>query len=78
MLSLFQESLDYEVDSDLEWEEEEPGESVSDSGGEEDGEPEDEEDEDGFFVPHGYLSEGEGCEDEDDDVSTQRMNVAMM
>lgn len=31
-----------------------------------DAEPED--DEDGsFMVPHGYLSEGEGCEDEDDD-----------
>lgn len=25
------------------------------------------EDSDGFFVPHGYLSEGEGCEDDDDD-----------
>ena len=29
----------------------------------------DSEDEDGFFVPHGYLSEGEGCEDAEEDVS---------
>ena len=33
-----------------------------------DGEGGDEEDEDGFFVPHGYLSEGEGCESEEDEV----------
>jgi len=32
---------------------------------ENDGEQEDEGD--GFFVPHGYLSEGEGCDDDDDD-----------
>jgi hypothetical protein len=56
--------LDYEFDSDDEWEEEEPGESVSsasegeESGGEESGGEEGEED--GFFVPHGYLSEDEG------------------
>ncbi|CAI8014057.1 Chromatin assembly factor 1 subunit A [Geodia barretti] len=56
--------LDYEFDSDDEWEEEEPGESVSsasegeESGGEESGG--EEEGEDGFFVPHGYLSEDEG------------------
>ncbi|XP_063311994.1 chromatin assembly factor 1 subunit A isoform X1 [Pelobates fuscus] len=59
--------LDYEVDSDEEWEEEEPGESLSHSEGDDDDEPkEDEEDDDGFFVPHGYLSEDErGASDED-------------
>ncbi|KAG9471673.1 hypothetical protein GDO78_013791 [Eleutherodactylus coqui] len=54
--------LDYEVDSDEEWEEEEPGESLSHSEGDEDDDDtkEDDEDDDGFFVPHGYLSEDEG------------------
>jgi len=32
----------------------------------------DSEDEDGFFVPHGYLSEGEGCEDEEEEVRTSK------
>ncbi|XP_074310646.1 chromatin assembly factor 1 subunit FAS1-like isoform X2 [Silene latifolia] len=62
--------LDYEIDSDEEWEEEEPGESLSDSEKEEEenldevscnGDDE-EESEDGFFVPDGYLSENEGVE----------------
>ncbi|XP_030075268.1 chromatin assembly factor 1 subunit A [Microcaecilia unicolor] len=58
--------LDYEVDSDEEWEEEEPGESLSHSEGDEDDEAgEDEEDDDGFFVPHGYLSEDEGASEEE-------------
>ncbi|XP_076465159.1 uncharacterized protein LOC143296970 isoform X2 [Babylonia areolata] len=59
--------FDYEVDSDEEWEEEEPGESLSDSNGEEEeGEEEDEGDDDGWMVPHGYLSEDEGCQDDED------------
>ncbi|XP_018647120.1 hypothetical protein Smp_169140 [Schistosoma mansoni] len=37
--------LDYSIDSDDEWEEEEPGESITQSD---------------FFVPHGYLSDDEG------------------
>ncbi|KAM4707615.1 chromatin assembly factor 1 subunit A [Discoglossus pictus] len=59
--------LDYEVDSDDEWEEEEPGESLSHSEGDDDDEPkeDDDEDDDGFFVPHGYLSEDEGASDEE-------------
>ncbi|KAK1370876.1 Chromatin assembly factor 1 subunit FAS1 [Heracleum sosnowskyi] len=57
-------NLDYEIDSDEEWEEEEPGENLSDcdKDGEEDSLEEgpskvvDEDDsEDGFFVPDGYL-----------------------
>ncbi|XP_009767043.1 chromatin assembly factor 1 subunit FAS1 [Nicotiana sylvestris] len=60
--------LDYEVDSDEEWEEEEPGESLSDCDKDDNecleeecsrGEEEDES-EDGFFVPDGYLSDEEG------------------
>ncbi|XP_027440166.2 chromatin assembly factor 1 subunit A isoform X2 [Zalophus californianus] len=57
--------LDYEVDSDEEWEEEEPGESLSHSEGVDDDEVgEDEDEDDGFFVPHGYLSEDEGVTEE--------------
>nr|GME01967.1 chromatin assembly factor 1 subunit FAS1 [Ipomoea batatas] len=58
--------LDYEIDSDEEWEEEEPGESLSDcdkdeveSLDEECTRGDDEESEDGFFVPDGYLYEDE-------------------
>ncbi|KAM8939313.1 chromatin assembly factor 1 subunit A [Pelodytes ibericus] len=60
--------LDYEADSDEEWEEEEPGESLSHSEGDDDDEPkeEEEEDDDGFFVPHGYLSEDEGGASDED------------
>ncbi|GFS10320.1 chromatin assembly factor 1 subunit A [Elysia marginata] len=63
--------FDYEVDSDDEWEEEEPGESLSCSDGEEDKgekgeEDENDEEEDGWMVPHGYLSEDEGCNEDDE------------
>ncbi|XP_043079060.1 chromatin assembly factor 1 subunit A [Puntigrus tetrazona] len=62
------ELLDYEVDSDEEWEEEEPGESLSHSEGDDDDEGgDDDDDDDGFFVPHGYLSEGEGALEEDEE-----------
>ncbi|XP_023572703.1 chromatin assembly factor 1 subunit A [Octodon degus] len=57
--------LDYEVDSDEEWEEEEPGESLSHSEGDDEEEVgEDEDEDDGFLVPHGYLSEDEGVTEE--------------
>ncbi|KAI1883042.1 hypothetical protein AGOR_G00241160 [Albula goreensis] len=70
------ELLDYEVDSDEEWEEEEPGESLSHSEGDDDDEGgEDDDDDDGFFVPHGYLSDGEGAleEEESGDVEKQKV-----
>ncbi|GAV79235.1 CAF1A domain-containing protein, partial [Cephalotus follicularis] len=62
--------LDYDVDSDEEWEEEDPGESLSDCDKEEDESLEEgclkaddeDENEDGFFVPDGYLSENEGVQ----------------
>ncbi|KAL1251250.1 hypothetical protein QQF64_019046 [Cirrhinus molitorella] len=67
-LRLDKELLDYEVDSDEEWEEEEPGESLSHSEGDDDDEGgDDDDDDDGFFVPHGYLSEGEGALEEDEE-----------
>ncbi|KAM9831316.1 chromatin assembly factor 1 subunit A [Neosynchiropus ocellatus] len=68
--------LDYEVDSDEEWEEEEPGESLSHSEGEDEEEGgEDDEDDDGFFVPHGYLSDDEGALEEEDggDLEKQKL-----
>ncbi|KAJ8362933.1 hypothetical protein SKAU_G00117640, partial [Synaphobranchus kaupii] len=70
------ELLDYEVDSDEEWEEEEPGESLSHSEGDDDDEGgEDDDDDDGFFVPHGYLSDGEGAleGEESGDVEKQKV-----
>lgn len=56
-----QKYFDYEVDSDDEWEEEEPGESLhgSDSEKEKDAEEEDYEVDNDFFVPHGHLSDDE-------------------
>jgi len=62
----FQE-LDYDFDSDDEWEDEpEDAEDLEkmdneDDGADEgcDGEPEDEDDEEGWMVPHGYLSDSE-------------------
>uniref|UniRef100_A0A3B4ALA9 Uncharacterized protein n=1 Tax=Periophthalmus magnuspinnatus TaxID=409849 RepID=A0A3B4ALA9_9GOBI len=68
--------LDYEVDSDEEWEEEEPGESLSHSEGEDEEEGgEDDDEDDGFFVPHGYLSDDEGALEEEDggDLEKQKL-----
>ncbi|KAK8761167.1 hypothetical protein V5799_027569 [Amblyomma americanum] len=50
------QALDYEVDSEAEWDEE-PGESLS--GSEPESEPDDYEVDNEVFVPHGYLSEDE-------------------
>ncbi|KAL5582967.1 hypothetical protein UlMin_015409 [Ulmus minor] len=63
--------LDYEIDSDEEWEEEEPGESLSDCDKDDADEcledrcskaDDEDESEDGFFVPDGYLSDNEGVQ----------------
>uniref|UniRef100_A0A182PR41 Chromatin assembly factor 1 subunit A dimerization domain-containing protein n=1 Tax=Anopheles epiroticus TaxID=199890 RepID=A0A182PR41_9DIPT len=52
--------FDYEVDSDDEWEEEEPGESLHGSDDEKDVDPEEDYEVDNeFFVPHGHLSDEE-------------------
>lgn len=65
-------SIDYEVDSDEEWDEGGPGESLSGSDSEQ--EEKDDYEIDDFLVPHGYLSDDE-CEDvtlpgEDGDTKT--------
>ena len=58
------------MDSELEWEDEEPGESLQ--GSEDDRESEDEYEVDNeFFVPHGYLSDGENENEEDNVESTE-------
>ncbi|KAJ7992999.1 hypothetical protein DPEC_G00267900 [Dallia pectoralis] len=74
--------LDYDVDSDEEWEEEEPGESLSHSEGEDndEGGDNDDDDEDGFFVPHGYLSDGEGALEEGEeggDLEKQKVRQSL-
>ncbi|ESQ28840.1 hypothetical protein EUTSA_v10018127mg [Eutrema salsugineum] len=68
--------LDYDVDSDEEWEEEQAGESLSDCENDEEdcleegcSKADDEDDsEDSFMVPDGYLSEDEG-------VQVDRMDI---
>ncbi|RKP04167.1 hypothetical protein CXG81DRAFT_16445 [Caulochytrium protostelioides] len=65
--------LDYDVQSDLEWEEDVSGDDCSDAGEEDDeelaGGPGDsasemlEDEDDGWLVPHGYLSDDEGMAD---------------
>ncbi|XP_075895576.1 chromatin assembly factor 1 subunit A [Nelusetta ayraudi] len=67
--------LDYEVDSDEEWEEEEPGESLSHSEGEDEEEGGEDDDDDGFFVPHGYLSEDEGGLEEEDGGDLEKLKL---
>uniref|UniRef100_A0A182R534 Chromatin assembly factor 1 subunit p150 C-terminal domain-containing protein n=1 Tax=Anopheles funestus TaxID=62324 RepID=A0A182R534_ANOFN len=74
--------FDYEVDSDDEWEEEEPGESLHGSDDEKDVDPEEDYEVDNeFFVPHGHLSDEELQEEgEDDDNSpeTQKFKLKIM
>lgn len=65
----FQKFFDYDIDSDEEWEEDEPGESLHGSDDEKDKESEDEYDIDNeFFVPHGHLSDEEICKEDDVDM----------
>ncbi|KAK6144935.1 hypothetical protein DH2020_021755 [Rehmannia glutinosa] len=77
--------IDYEIDSDDEWEEDEPGESLSDCDKDDEDESmeghlkddDEDESEDGFFVPDGYLSENEGVnndEMESDDLVEEVRN----
>ncbi|KAI6649245.1 Chromatin assembly factor 1 subunit A [Oopsacas minuta] len=70
--------MDYEVDSDLEWEPDDPdAESIKSNDSDEDvsGSQNDSNSEDGFFVPHGYLSEdeGHGSEENDEDFIEEEM-----
>lgn len=63
LLLYLQSHFEYEIDSDDEWVDEEPGESLG--GSEDDLESEDDYEVDNdMFVPHGYLSDEEGQPDE--------------
>lgn len=57
--------LDYDVESDLEWEEPEDGEDIADSDAEneEDNDGYEDEEGDGFVVPDNYMSDAECAED---------------
>ncbi|XP_055642384.1 chromatin assembly factor 1 subunit A [Toxorhynchites rutilus septentrionalis] len=75
--------FDYEVDSDDEWEEEEPGESLHGSDDEKDVDTEDDYEVDNdFFVPHGHLSDEElQAEDdvlEDNSPEAQKAKLKIM
>ncbi|KAG0043149.1 hypothetical protein BGZ83_011773 [Gryganskiella cystojenkinii] len=63
--------LDYEVDSEAEWEEDEEGEECKTDDEEEDAEEvgTDQDEEDDWLVPEGYLSEDEGLDAGEDGVS---------
>ena len=43
-----------------------------------DGEDDNNEDDDGFFVPHGYLSDDEGVEDGDEDCEENEENKVII
>ncbi|XP_053693319.1 chromatin assembly factor 1 subunit A [Sabethes cyaneus] len=75
--------FDYEVDSDDEWEEEEPGESLHGSDDEKDVDTEEDYEVDNdFFVPHGHLSDEEmQAEDdalEDNSPETQKAKLKIL
>ncbi|KAI1301373.1 Chromatin assembly factor 1 subunit A [Halotydeus destructor] len=58
--------LNYDVDSEAEWEEEEAGgESIKDDDSEKSADEDNYEIDNDIFVPHGYLSGSEGDEDEE-------------
>lgn len=80
---IFQKFFDYEIDSDDEWEDEEPGESLHGSDDEKDKESDDDYDIDNeFFVPHGHLSDEELANndeiDEDNTPDTQKAKLKIM
>lgn len=80
---IFQKFFDYEIDSDDEWEDEEPGESLHGSDDEKDKESDDDYDIDNeFFVPHGHLSDEELANndeiDDDNSPDTQKAKLKIM
>ncbi|TKR92671.1 hypothetical protein L596_007281 [Steinernema carpocapsae] len=56
--------FDYDHDSDEEWEDEDGDDCVSEDDEDADGDEEKDEDDEKFLVEHGYLSEGEGDEED--------------
>ena len=66
-------SLDYEVMSDIDWEDEPEGSSLSRDSLQSDGLNETSEEENSFFVADGYLSADEGIGSEEDEAIQQQM-----
>ncbi|KAJ8718548.1 hypothetical protein PYW08_002785 [Mythimna loreyi] len=66
-----EKQVDYEADSDEEWEEEQEGESIDGSaaGSDDEQDADEYEVDNAMFVPHGYLSDEEATMDEDDMLS---------
>ncbi|KAF9969748.1 Chromatin assembly factor 1, subunit A [Actinomortierella ambigua] len=56
--------LDYDFDSEAEWEEDEEGEELKSDDDEEEDDMSDQDEEDDWLVPEGYLSEDEGLDQE--------------
>ncbi|KAL4091129.1 hypothetical protein QTP88_025867 [Uroleucon formosanum] len=69
--------FDYEIDSDDEWEEEDPGESIHGTDNEEEPEDDYEVDND-VFVPHGYLSDEEGQDNDSDTEEVQKEKLKLL
>ncbi|KAJ8714613.1 hypothetical protein PYW07_002838 [Mythimna separata] len=65
-----EKQVDYEADSDEEWEEEQEGESIDGSaaGSDDEQDADEYEVDNAMFVPHGYLSDEEATMDEDEDM----------
>ncbi|KAI8813648.1 chromatin assembly factor 1 subunit A-domain-containing protein [Cladochytrium replicatum] len=55
--------LQYDIESDLEWEDDEPGEDLKSDDEDDERSETGERDDEEFVVPHGYLSDDEGFED---------------
>jgi chromatin assembly factor 1 subunit A len=74
---LGQKFFDYDVDSDDEWEDEEENAESLKGDSDEDKESEDDYEIDNeFFVPHGYLSDGEGDSDDEARGDSERSAVS--
>lgn len=73
-----QKFFDYEVESDLEWEEEVEGESLQGTDDEKEKDEDDEYEVDNdFFVPHGHLSDEEMQEDDEEDASPEAQKARL-
>lgn len=74
----FQKIFDYSIDSDDEWEEEEPGESLHGSDDEKDSDCDEKDEYDidnEFMVPHGYLSDEEVLGEDDEGQTPDSPNA---
>ncbi|XP_025191363.1 chromatin assembly factor 1 subunit A isoform X2 [Melanaphis sacchari] len=69
--------FDYDNNSDEEWEEEDPGESINGTDNEDEPEDDYEVDND-VFVPHGYLSDEEGQDNDSDTEEVQQEKLKLL